>query len=183
VADEDKLGGILQGYATVAAEVLERWSALASTAAEKLNAGEYGLADYAEDWLAAWWLLGEGSLMWAEEGVEACETLSGPGGGGGGGGGGVTGSRGPRQTATSLPFEAPPGAKLTLLEPILKGEGLQALPSGAVTIEPAAGDGLAEGSFQLRAEVSGCRGATYVGTVVAATDGGEQEIPVWIVVP
>jgi hypothetical protein len=88
-----------------------------------------------------------------------------------------------RDFVTSYPFESPvPGAQLALAGPLVNGHRSDALPSGAVTVEPPL---LApkRTDFLLRADVTDRRAGTYVGAVSASGAGGVASVPVWIIVP
>jgi hypothetical protein len=160
----------MDGYTTLASSLLERWNALASKMASKLDAGTYDAASAAEDMAAGTSLATEAAWLYASE---WCKTL-----------GAIIGQQRAAEVSESQAFTAPAGARLELTGPLVKGPGkLAQLPVSAVHIEPAQ---LAAGetAFKLRADASGYRGATYAGTVTATTDDGNTTaVTVWITVP
>ncbi len=158
----------MQGYAALASSLLERWSAIASKAAAKVDAGEYTAASAAEDLTSSMSLATEGGLLWAAETLEACA--------------GTGGLQGAPRVVTSRAFRAPAGAALKLAGPLVKGPMLDSLPVSAVSIRPPK-LGATETEFTLHADPTGHCGATYVGTVNATTDAGTVPVRVWIVVP
>jgi hypothetical protein len=160
------LDDVVHGYATLASSMLERWNTLFSNAAAKVDAGEYDGASWASDLTAGATLATQGGLLWAAETVEAMANLC---------------EAGP-SVAASGPFRAPAGATLELAGPLVKGEGLDQLPVDVVSVNPRQ-LGSNETEFTLRADATGYRGATYVGTVNATTDAGTTAVIVWLVVP
>jgi hypothetical protein len=154
---------VVQGYATLASSLLERWNDLASSAATKVDAGEYDCVSAAQDLTTGASIATEGGLQWASETLEAVAALS--------------GCKGGPNIVTSEPFSAPAGATLELEGPLTKGPTLDQLPVNVVRIEP----GPNAGEFTLTADATGHRGATYVGRVKASTQ--TTPITVWIAVP
>jgi hypothetical protein len=159
---------IVQGYATLASSLLERWSSLASSAADKLDAGEYDFATAAEDLSAGASLATEGAAQWAAQTLKAATACTGFGAG--------------SCVVKSEPFRAPAGATLRLAGPLTKGPRLDELPVGAVRIEPSQ-LGPTETEFTLTVDATGHRGATYVGKVEASTETGSSIVTVWVTVP
>jgi len=164
-----RVNDVLQGYTTLASSLLERWGALASKAASRVDAGEYDVAGASEDATAGVKLATEGGMLWAAEAVEAACALGGF-------------EAGPERV-TSQPFHAPAGASLKLFGPLVKGPSLEAtMPVSVLSIHPPQ-LGPRETEFTLRAEATGLHGATYVGKVEATTDAGTTPVTVWITVP
>jgi hypothetical protein len=160
-----RVGDVVQGYATLASSLLTRWSAHATEVASKVDAAEYDAACAAEDLTTCASLATEGGFLLAAEALEAVATLAGCGCEG--------------NIETSQPFHAPAGAALTLTGPLVKGQGLASIPVSAVTIQPSQ---LAptDTEFTLRVDTTGARGATYYGTVAAATVAGTPPVTVWV---
>jgi hypothetical protein len=160
---------IVEGYAALASSVLERWRDLASKAAAKADAGTYDATSAAEDMIAGATLATEAAAEWA---AQCYRTVA-----------SVTGQGESAETVQSPQFAAPAGSTLALAGPLIKGPGKDQLPVSAITIEPAQ-LGHGETAFSLRADATGCRGATYVGTVNATTNNGATTpVIVWITVP
>jgi hypothetical protein len=155
----------VQGYTTLASSLFERWSALATKTATKVDAGNYDAASWAEDVTAGVTLATEAGYLWVAEAFQAAATLAGVEGGG--------------SIVTSQPFEAPAGASLELAGPLVKGPGLEQLPVSAVTIEPEH-LGPDQTEFTLTVDATGYCGATYVGKVNAYTDPGTDPKAVWV---
>jgi hypothetical protein len=160
-----RVGDVVQGYATLASSLLDRWSAHASQMASKVDAAEYDAACAAEDLTACASLATEGGLLLAAEAWEAFTTLTGCAQEGG--------------IETSQPFHAPAGSVLTLTGPLVKGQGLASIPVSAVTIQPSQ---LAstDTEFTLRVDTRGRKGATYYGKVAASTVAGTPPLTVWV---
>jgi hypothetical protein len=164
-----RVSDVVRGYTTLASSLLERWSALASKAASKVDAGAYDATSAAEDAVAGATLATEAAGLWAAWTGEAFAKLAGL-------------ERGPN-IAKSQPFHSPAaGAKLELVGPLTKGPGLAQLPLSAVSIQPPQ-LGSEDTEFRLRGDGSGHRGATYVGKVNATTDAGTTAVTVWITIP
>lgn len=163
-----RVNDVIDGYAALASSLLERWTALASDAANRRDAGKYGAASAADDLIAGAALVTESGALWAAESLEALVSLCSCGYG--------------TEIVTSQPFCAPAGASLKLDGPLLKGPNLDELPTSVISIEPSM-LGPTETKFRLRADATGHRGGTYVGRVLAQMEGGSTLVIVWIVVP
>jgi hypothetical protein len=163
-----RMSDVIQSYTTLASSLFERWSALASKTASKVDAGAYDASSAAEDTAAGAMLAAEAAGLWTAWTCEAFAKLA--------------GLEGEPNIAESQPFTAPAGATLELAGPLVKGPGLDQLPVSAVTIHPPQ-LGAGETEFTLRADGSGYPGATYVGKVNATTAAGTTPVTVWITVP
>jgi hypothetical protein len=163
-----RVSDIVQGYTTLASSMLEQWSAFASKAASRVDAGAYDAASAAEDVAAGAWLATEAAGLWTAQACEAFYTLA--------------GLERSANIVTSQPFHAPPGARLELTDPLVRGTGLDQLPVSAVSIKPPQ-LGPSETEFTLSADATGYRGGTYAGKVNATTDAGTTAVTVWITVP
>jgi len=171
---ESRVGDVVQGYATLASSLLERWSTHASEVASRVEAPDYDADSAAADLAACASLATESGLRLAAEAFDALATLG--------------CFQGDRNIVTSQPFEAPAGAMLKLAGPLVDSLGLDALPVNVVSIQPPQ-LAPAQTEFTLRADATGHRGATYLGTVQATTDAtlaagaALVEVTVWITVP
>jgi hypothetical protein len=157
---------IVQGYATLASSLLERWNGLAADASRKFDAGEYDCESAANDLATSASLATEGIALWAEEMLKAASAFAGPG----------------PSIVTSEPFRAPAGATLELAGPLTKGPTLDELPVSVVHLQPSQLSAT-ETEFTLCVDAAGHRGATYFGTVNALTKTGTAPVSVWITVP
>lgn len=171
------VGDVVQGYATLASSLLERWSAYTAEVAARVDATGYDTEDAVAD-LAAWAsLAAESGFLLAAEGFDAVA--------------GFTSWQAGQNVVTSQPFQAPAGAALKLAGPLVKGGGLDALPVSVVSIQPPQlADGKTE--FTLAANAAGHRGATYFGIVEASAGAPANltsapaapvNVTVWITVP
>jgi hypothetical protein len=153
----------VQSYTVLASSFLERWRALASKSASKIDAGTYTAASAVEDATAGTALAAQAGWAWTALWSECVAGL-------GGFEGGATVDR-------SQKFKAPAGAKLELLGTFKAGPGLEELPAGAVTIHP---EELKPGEeeFTLRVDGIVCRGATYVSEVNVTV--GQERTPMWV---
>ncbi len=165
---ESPISNLVQGYATLASSVLEKWIELASKAASKADAGAYDATTAAEDAAAGATLAAEAAELWAEWACESFTSLMGVAGG--------------SNIVESQPFEADEGATLKLAGPLARGPGGVQLPLSALSIDPEQLDS-EDTEFTLRADGSGLRGGTYVGEVEATTDTGTSRVAVWITIP
>lgn len=154
------LSEVVNGYASLASSILERWNDLAARAAAEVEDGEYGAACAAEDLATGAWLATVGGLEWAEQTCEALETL-------------VGFEDGPA-SVTSQPFPAPAGANLEMGPTFQIGPGLEYLLPADIRIE-----WLNDGEFVLRADAAERRGGTYFGQVIVVTENAER-IPQWV---
>jgi hypothetical protein len=160
---------VVEGYATLASSLLDRWSTYASKVASKVDAGTYDAPSAAADLGACASLATESSLLWAAEALDAMAIL--------------TGREGEPNVVTSQLFRAPVGAALKLTEPLIRVGSLEELPASVVTIQPAQ-LGPKEIEFTLCADATGYRGGTYVGIVQASTGApAPVRVNVWITVP
>jgi hypothetical protein len=160
---------VVRSYFTLASSLLDRWSAHASKVATKLDAGDYDADSAAADLAACASLATEGGFLLASETLDAVAVLAGRGY--------------DRNVVLSQPFQAPPGARLKLAGPLVKGPGFDELPVGVLLIQPFK-LAPAETEFALRADATGHRGGTYVGKVQASTGAAAPvNVTVWITVP
>ena len=160
---------VADGYARLATTLVDRWSTYASQVAGKWDAGRYGPEDAMADAAAYGFLVTESLLLVATEGLDAVAILSGR-------------QDQPHMVDSDVFSIGRPGAELALAGPLVGGWGTDALPVDAVEIVPAsAGRGLT--AFTLRADATGHKGDTYVGTVIARVRGAEEPIDVQITVP
>jgi len=167
---------VVQGYTTLASSLLERWSSHASTVAANAEAPDYDAESAAADLAACASLATESGLLLVAKMLDPFGVLSVGGG--------------QPNIVNSQPFEAPAGAMLKLTGPLVESLGGDELPVSIVSIQPPQLSPNAD-KFTLRADATGHRGATYVGTVAASTGaastlaatGTTVQVTVWITVP
>jgi hypothetical protein len=156
---------VAKGYAEVASFLLERWSA-------RDNDGPPGGSDARAEnpaEVAARVSLSTASGLLALQALDSLAI--------------VTGRQHEAYIVESEWFSTSlEGATLTVSGPLVNALGSDALPVEAIRVEPPALDPSAT-EFRLRADASGRRGATYLGTVTASVPGATEPVTVWIVVP
>lgn len=163
------LSDVVEGYARLGSWLVDRWSAQASKVAHKLDGGGYDAQSGAEDLASAASLTAETGFLLISEALDAIAVLSG------------------RQGAPHIVYSdwfssSLPGATLSVpgaLTDVLQSDKLH--PS-VVTVEPPS-LGPGDTQFRLRADASGHRAGTYVGTVLASKSGAvDESVQVWITV-
>lgn len=165
---------VMQGYATLASSLLERWNAHALKVASNLETPGYDAASAASDVAACASLATESGCQLAEQALDALGILYGSGYGSS------------QNIVETPPFQAPAGTELTLVGPLVLDGGFDELPVSVVTIQPSR---LAPGEteFILLANATGHNGGTYIGTVTATAPAafatGSTPVTVWITVP
>src|SRR5215207_9152600 len=165
---DSPLAHVVDGYNRLAASLLERWSAHASMVATKLDAGGYDADDAAADLAATASLATESGFLLASEALDAAAIL--------------TGRQDEPHIVDSEVFSTSlAGAKLRLAGPLVSGHG-SALPAAVVSVKPPELEPT-EADFSLRADATGHRAGTYVGSVVASRGDAVESVTVLIVVP
>jgi hypothetical protein len=170
---------VVQGYTTLASSLLERWSTHASAVAANVEAPDYDAESAAADLAACMSLATESGLLLAAKMLDPFGFL------------GESASE--PNIVNSQPFKAPAGATLKLAGPLVESLGGDELPVSVVSIKPPQLSPTQD-EFELRADATGHRGATYVGMVEASTGtapalaaagaaGATVQVTVWITVP
>src|SRR5271167_5026174 len=147
---------VMNSYTALASSLVQRWSAHTSAVAANVEADDYDADKVAADLAACASLATESVLLLAARALDPFGVLS-------------VGAGEPN-IVESQPFEAPAGSALKLAGPLLDGLGRDELPVGLVSIQPPQLAAGGKGIFTLRADATGHRGATYVGTVEASSD-------------
>jgi hypothetical protein len=136
---------VVDGYAQLASELVERWSDHASTIAAKVKTGHYGIDDAVGDLATTTFIAGQSCFFVAAETLDAIAILSGT-------------QREPPYVESRVYTSPLPGATLALTRALTSGSG-DTVPNAAVTLLPAT------------LGATGCRGARYRGEVTATDDG------------
>jgi hypothetical protein len=162
------LSEVVQDYADLGRDLLDRWTDRVGKVAGKIDDGTYDADSAAADLAATVCLAAETGFELAAEVIDAIAILAGPY------------QQGP---VCSIVFHSPvAGAPLALTGPLVNGFG-DVLPVGSVTFQPAqpaAGDT----AFRVCADALGRPAGAYRGTVEARPPGAAaQPVPVWIAVP
>ena len=203
------LGSTPEGLATALSDCVEECAAATGIWRNRVARRPYTAGDLVLDMTNSWaWALRKGAAV-VELGASAAQTGTSTGAGAGGAASNpaawisaanesgllfaqalnalasASGLGGDENIVTSQPFQGPPGATLTLDGPLVEGAGLDSLPESVLSIVPVPGG--SKGEFELTANATGHRGATYVGTVRASADAalaaGSTKVIVWITVP
>lgn len=162
------LTDVVQGYAELASSLLRRWTDHASMVASKLDAGSYDADGAVADLATTASLATESGFLLATEALDAVAVL--------------TGRQGKPHKVVSTPFSTSlPGAALELAGPLVSGFGSR-LPVDVISVEPRQ-LGPKATDFRLRANASGHRSGTYVGSVKASAAGEVEQVTIRIIVP
>jgi hypothetical protein len=160
---------IVNNYSRLGSELLERWSRHASGIAARYDADKYDADAAAADFASTARLATETGFLLASEAIESAAILA--------------AGQSERHIVDSGLFSTKlAGATLTLEAPLVAGRG-ETLPVAAISIRPSATLAAADTEFSLQADATGCRAATYVGSVTATKDGEPETVDVWITVP
>ena len=164
------LSDVVEGYTRLGSWLVERWAAQASKVAGKLDAGTYDAKSAADDMASTASLAAETGFLLVSEAFDAVAVL--------------TGRQGLPHIVYSDWFDSSlPGATLSVAGALTDVLHSDALHPSVVAVEPSS-LGPGETQFRLRADASGHRAGTYLGSVLASTPGAAAEpVEVWITVP
>ena len=167
---DSPLSDVVEGYARLGSWLVERWGAQASKVGKKLDAGGYDAHSAAEDAASTASLAAETGFLLVSEALDAVAVLS--------------GRQGEPHIVCSDSFSSSlPGAALTVPGPLTDVLQSDSLHPSVVTIKPSS-LGPNDTEFRLRADASGHRAGTYVGSISASKPGAAAtSVPVWITVP
>jgi len=163
---DSPLAQVIDGYATLASELVDRWEDHASKVAARLDAGGYRADDAVADLAKTASLAAESGLLLVSEALDAATILA-------------AGDLKPHIVRSDPFFTSTPGASVGAVGALTNGFG-HTLDIAA--FEPKQ---LAAGAteFRFNVDATGRRAGTYVGTVEAAAASATESVPVWVTVP
>jgi hypothetical protein len=166
---DSRITDVVNGYARLGSWLVDSWSAQASKVAQKLDARTYDAQSAADDLASTASLTAETGFLLVSEAFDAVAIL--------------TGRQGEPHSVASAWFDSQlPGGTLSVPAALTNVLHSDTLHPSVVTIERLPPPD--ETWFRLRADASGHRAGTYLGTASAFKAGTPpRTVQVWITVP